>query len=186
MLIDDREIKGIIEGLLFVWGDPLSLKDIKNILELDEQEVSRLIDEMIDEFNYNRRGLRIIKINDKYQLTTRPEHHEWISQLFEDNKSNSLSSAALETLAIIAYKQPITKAEIENIRGVRCDKALETLLNKDLIKEVGRLERTGRPIVYGTTEEFLRYFGIKNISDLPDIHDVNEDNMEKEEFYGKE
>src|SRR5690606_23949321 len=106
----------IIEGLLFAWGDPLSIKDIASVLKIKEDHVNRLIDEMIDEFNKIRRGLRIVRIKDKCQLTTRPEHFEWISLLFQDNKSNTLSAAALETLAIIAYRQPITKAEIESIR----------------------------------------------------------------------
>ncbi len=176
--MDDKEIKAIVEGLLFAWGDPLSIKDIAKILSVDEKYINGLINEMIDEFNYERRGLRIVRIKNKYQLTTRPEHYEWISMLFQDNKSNNLSSAALETLAIIAYRQPITKAEIEAIRGVRCDKAIETLLNRQLIKEMGRLERTGRPIVYGTTEEFLRYFGIKDLNDLPDINDFKIQNQE--------
>lgn len=178
--MDDKEIKSIVEGLLFAWGDPLSIKDISKILNIEEKYVSKLINEMIDEFNYDRRGLKIIRIKDKYQLTTRPEHYEWISMLFQDNKGNNLSTAALETLAIIAYKQPITKAEIEAIRGVRCDKAIETLLNRELIKEIGRLERTGRPIVYGTTEEFLKYFGIRDLDDLPDINDLNTENQQFE------
>jgi len=181
--MDDKEFKAIIEGLLFAWGDPLSIKDIANVLKVREQHVIRLIDEMIDEFNQSKRGLRIVKIKDKCQLTTRPEHYEWISLLFQDNKSNTLSAAALETLAIIAYKQPITKAEIESIRGVKCDKALETLLSKNLIKELGRLERTGRPIIYGTTEEFLRYFGIRDLNELPNIdttNDINRDSYVKE------
>jgi len=100
--MDDKEIKSIVEGLLFAWGDPLSIKDISKILNIEEKHVSKLINEMIDEFNYDRRGLKIIRIKDKYQLTTRPEHYEWISMLFQDNKGNNLSTAALETLAIIA------------------------------------------------------------------------------------
>lgn len=170
--MDEKEIKSIIEGLLFVWGDPLPLKDISNILQLKEQDVKNIIDEMIDEFNYNRRGIRIIKIKDKYQLSSRPEHYQWISKLAQDDSNKSLSNAALETLAIIAYKQPITKNEIEAIRGVRCDKALETLVNKKLIKELGRIEKTGRPIIYGTTDEFLKYFGLEDLSDLPDIEEL--------------
>mgnify|MGYP001381305437 FL=1 len=174
--MDDRELKAIIESLLFVWGEPLALKDIANILEIKESYASKLVDEMIGEFNNSRRGLRIIRVKDKCQLTTRPEHYEWISLLFQDRKANSLSTAALETLAIIAYRQPITKAEIESIRGVKCDKALETLLSKDLIKELGRLERTGRPIIYGTTDEFLRYFGLKDLDELPAIDELNKEN----------
>lgn len=169
--MEEREIQSIIEALLFIWGDPLSIKDISGILELDENKTKKILDKMIDEFNFNRRGLKIIRIKDNYQLCTRPEHHKWISKLSQRKTTKSLSTAALETLSIIAYRQPITKNEIEAIRGVRCDKSLETLLNRDLIEERGRLERTGRPIIYGTTMEFLRYFGLEDLDKLPPLKD---------------
>lgn len=172
-LMDDREIKAIIESLLFTWGDPLSISDIANILEMKNKEVRKLLDEMISEFEYNRRGIRIVRVKDKYQLSTRPEHYQWISKLTDRKENKGLSNAALETLAIIAYRQPITKSEIESIRGVRCDKAINTLINKNLIKEMGRLERTGRPIIYGTTDEFLRYFGLEDLKDLPGLDELN-------------
>mgnify|MGYP000890759211 CR=1 FL=1 len=180
--MDKREIKSIIEALLFIWGEPLSLKDICQILELEEKKTKDIINEMIDEFNYNRRGLKIIRIENNYQLSTRPEHHTWISKLSQEKNNKSLSNAALETLSIIAYRQPITRNEIEAIRGVRCDKALETLLNKNLIKEKGRLERTGRPIIYGTTKEFLRYFGLEDLSDLPPLKDFDVKHEEIEDL----
>ncbi len=169
--MEERELKAVIEALLFVWGDPLSLKDISNILEIDEFKIEETLNDMIDEFNFNRRGVRIVRAINSYQLSTRPEHHQWISKLFQQNNTKSLSTAALETVSIIAYRQPITKNEIEAIRGVRCDKAVETLLNKGLIEEKGRLERTGRPIIYGTTNEFLRYFGLESLNDLPPLKD---------------
>ena len=167
--MEEREIKSIIEALLFIWGDPLCLKDISNILEIDEKKVKETLDKMIDEFNFDRRGLKIARVKDDYQLCTRPEHHQWISKLSQQKTIKSLSTAALETLSIIAYGQPITKNEIEAIRGVRCDKAVETLVGRDLIEEKGRLERTGRPIIYGTTMEFLRYFGLENLDGLPSL-----------------
>jgi segregation and condensation protein B len=176
--MDERELKAVIEALLFVWGDPLSLKDISTILEIDEKKIEETLDEMIDEFDFNRRGLQIIRVINNYQLSTRPEHYQWISKLSQQKNTKSLSTAALETLSIIAYRQPITKNEIEAIRGVRCDKAVETLLNKDLIKEKGRLERTGRPIIYGTTQEFLRYFGLESLSDLPPLKDFKIEEQE--------
>ncbi|HSH35146.1 SMC-Scp complex subunit ScpB [Schnuerera sp.] len=178
--MENREIKAIIEALLFIWGEPLSLKDISYILEIKETKTRKILDEMKDDFNFNRRGLRIIRTENSYQLSTRPEHHPWISKLSQDKNSRSLSNAALETLSIIAYRQPITRNEIEAIRGVRCDKALETLLNKDLIEEKGRLERTGRPIIYGTTKEFLRYFGLEDLNELPDIKEFELKNEEIE------
>ena len=113
----------------------------------------------------------------------RPEHHRWINKLTQEKDTKSLSAAALETLSIIAYKQPITKNEIEAIRGVRCDKALDTLQGKDLIEEKGRLDRTGRPIIYGTTNEFLRYFGLESLENLPSLKDfkIDEKDIEKGE-----
>lgn len=170
-LMDSREIKAIVEALLFTWGDPLGLDDISDIIEIDKKTLKEIIDEMIDDFNFNRRGIQIVKINDKYQLSTRPEHFEWIKKLYVPRVNKTLSNAALETLSIIAYKQPITKAEIEMIRGVKCDKAINTLLEKNLIKEIGRLDRTGKPIIYGTTEDFLRCFGLSNLEALPTIDD---------------
>ncbi|NMR95966.1 SMC-Scp complex subunit ScpB, partial [Vibrio parahaemolyticus] len=110
-----------------------------------------------------------IKINNSYQLATRPEHYDFIKSILISRNQRSLSNAALETLSIIAYKQPITKMEIDEIRGVKSDKSIETLLQKKLIKEAGRLERPGRPILYVTTDEFLKFFGIETIEDLPDI-----------------
>ena len=167
--MDEREIKAIIEALLFVWGDPLSIKDISKILDIKENQIEEILGKMQDDFNFNRRGIKITRINDKYQLSTRPEHYPWISKLSQQKGSKNLSTAALETLSIVAYKQPITKNEIEEIRGVRCDKAIETLLNRDLVEEKGRLEKTGRPIIYGTTNEFLRYFGLESLEELPEL-----------------
>lgn len=170
--MDIREIKSIIEGLLFVWGDPLTVEDIANILEFDKNEISRLMDEMLDDFDFNRRGIRIIKANDTYQLSTRPEHFQWIKKLNHTKPNKSLSNAAMETLSIIAYRQPIIKSEIDNIRGVKSDRSIETLMDKNLVKELGRLERIGRPIIYGTSDEFLRLFSLESLDDLPDLEEM--------------
>lgn len=178
-IMDRREMKSIIESLLFIWGDPLSLKDIGSILEIKEKDLEPIMNEMIDEFDYNRRGIKINKIGTSYQLSTRPEHFEWIKKLYVPKTSKTLSNAAIETLSIVAYRQPITKAEIETIRGVRCDKAIETLMNRELIEERGRLDRTGRPIIYGTTPNFLKYFGLESLDELPPLQDLN--NIEKKD-----
>lgn len=172
--MDDREIKSIIEGLLFIWGDPLTIDDISNILEVKSTDVVRLMDEMLDDFDFNRRGLRIIKANDTYQLSTRPEHFSWMAKLNHTKPNKSLSNAAMETLAIIAYRQPIIKSEVDNIRGVKSDRAIETLMDKNIIKELGRLERIGRPIMYGTTDYFLRLFSLESLDDLPDLEEMIE------------
>ncbi|HHV27728.1 SMC-Scp complex subunit ScpB [Anaerosalibacter bizertensis] len=174
--MDKKEIKSIIEALLFIWGDPLSLKDISYVLEIDEKKTKEIIHEMIDEFNFDRRGIKIIQIEDSYQLGTRAEHFKWIEKLSIPKTKKNLSNAALETLSIIAYRQPITKSEIEAIRGVRCDKALDTLLEKEIIEEKGRLEKTGRPIIYGTTKQFLKYFGLGSLNELPSLNDFKTNN----------
>ncbi len=180
--MEKRELKSIIEALLFTWGDPLELKDIASIIEEKECEVEKIIEEMINEFDYNRRGIRIMRINNSFQLSTRPEHFEWIKKLTSPKYTRSLSNAALETLSIIAYRQPVIKSDIEAIRGVRCDKAIETLIERGLVAELGRLERVGRPILYGTTDLFLKTFGLENIEQLPAIEDFNNslDNLELE------
>lgn len=169
--MDLREIKSIIEALLFTWGDPLDISDIASILELKEKELELIIQEMIDDFDYNMRGIRIIRINNSFQLGTRAEHFDWIKKLSSPKTTKNLSNAALETLSIIAYRQPVIKSDIEVIRGVRCDKAIETLVDRGLVEEVGRMDRAGRPILYGTTEIFLKAFGLENLRELPSLKD---------------
>ncbi|AOY78404.1 SMC-Scp complex subunit ScpB [Clostridium formicaceticum] len=164
-----EEIKCIIEAVLFAWSEPISIKELSRVLSIEGKEIKKILEEMIDAFNFHKRGIQIIKMNDYYQLATRQEYYPYIRKLLEPKENKGLTQAALETLAIIAYKQPITKAEIEGIRGVKCDKALSTLQEKSLIEEQGRLEKIGRPIVYGTTMQFLKTFGLKAIDDLPDI-----------------
>ena len=172
--MDNNEIKSVIESLLFTWGDPLEVKDLASILEIPEEEVSLLIKELMDDLDYNRRGVRIIKINNSYQIGTRPEHYQWIKKLSLSRANKNLSNAALETLSIVAYRQPIIKADMEAIRGVKCDRVLQTLIERKMVCELGRLERTGRPIIYGTTEEFLRSFGLESIDDLPSLNEVEQ------------
>lgn len=172
--MEAKEIKSIVEAMLFTWGDPLELEDIASILEIDKKNLDKIIDEMIDEFDYNFRGLKIIRINSAFQLVTRPEHYEWIKKLSTRTISKNLSNAALETLSIIAYRQPIIKSDIEAIRGVRCDRSIETLMDKGFVKELGRLEKVGKPIIYGTTDNFLRSFGLENIEELRPIEDFRE------------
>lgn len=170
--MDKQEIKAIIESLLFTWGEPLALTEIAKIINIDKKNVAKIVDEMIDDFDYHRRGLRIIKIDNSYQIGTRPEHYNWLKQLRERESPKSLSNATLETLSIIAYKQPVVKADIDYIRGVKCDRALQTLIDRNLVKELGRLERTGRPIIYGTTKEFLRLFSLESLDELPELERI--------------
>lgn len=179
--MEARELKSIIESLLFTWGDPLDISDIAKVLEKSKKDISILLDEMADDFDYKRRGIKIIKTNNSYQLGTRPEHFEWIKKLSNDKPERILSNAALETLSIIAYRQPVIKSDIEVIRGVRCDRVIETLLERGLIIDMGRMDRIGRPILYGTTDSFLRAFGLESLNELPKLKDnIDEDNFKGE------
>lgn len=163
------KIKSAIESLLFVSGDPLTVKDLSNSLEVSPKFVANLLNEMVLEYEDEKRGIKLISINGEYQLVTKAENSDYIQKLLKKNKRQSLSQASLESLAIIAYKQPITRVDIDEIRGVKSDSALQRLLEKDLIREVGRLEVPGRPILFGTTEEFLRQFGLKELKELPSL-----------------
>lgn len=170
-------IKSAIEALLFVSGEPLSTRDLSNNLELPPKEIEEVLKEMIIDYEKEDRGIKLITINGDYQLVTKATNSEFIQKLLKKNKRQSLSQASLESLSIIAYKQPITRIDIDEIRGVKSDSALQRLLEKELIKEVGRLEVPGRPILFGTTEEFLRQFELRDLEELPslDIYDGNEE-----------
>ncbi|MDD9267587.1 SMC-Scp complex subunit ScpB [Paenibacillus sp. GCM10023248] len=162
-------MKSIIEGLLFASGDEgLDAKQIAEVMDLDAYLVRDLIKDMRTDFKRKHRGIQIVEVAGAYQLTTLSEHAPYFERLAYTPSRSSLSQAALETLSIIAYKQPITRVEIEEIRGVKCDRALATLTSKDLIIEVGRADAVGKPILYGTSKQFLEYFGLSSISELPD------------------
>ncbi|TFZ39766.1 SMC-Scp complex subunit ScpB [Soehngenia longivitae] len=170
--MDERNLKSIIEGLLFAFGDPLEDKEISKVVNISVKDVNKYLQEMKVEFEEQNRGIRIIKINNSYQLSTRPEHYDFIKAVVISRNQRNLSNASLETLSIIAYKQPITKMEIDEIRGVKSDKSIETLMQRKLIREIGRLDRPGKPILYGTSDEFLKFFGIECIEDLPNIEEL--------------
>lgn len=169
--MDKREISFIIESLLFVWGEALDIESISKIVGLTIGETRKILDEMIDDFQENR-GLNIVRLGDKYQLETKAEYFDWIEKLGKKTKRR-LSNAAIETLSIIAYKQPITRVEIEDIRGVKCDKVIDSLLTRELIKEAGTLDRPGRPIIYKTTDKFLSFLSIESLDELPELSEEN-------------
>jgi segregation and condensation protein B len=168
-----REIEAIIEGLLFASGDALPIEKIAEILELDKKTTRSILNNMVLNFQNSKRGIMVREINNAYQLCTRLEHTEYLKKLFEPRQRQSLSQAAFETLAIIAYNKQITKAKIEQIRGVNSDSAITRLLERNLIKEAGRLDTPGKPMVFETTDEFLRSFGFKSSADLP-VLEMNE------------
>lgn len=168
--MDYNQVKSIIEGLLFAVGDEgIDLKQIAEIIELEQEATLDIINDLMNDYKRETRGFQMIQYADSFQLTTLPEHAEYFEKLVYLPSRATLSQASLETLGIIAYKQPITKAEIEELRGVQSDSAIRTLAGKELIKEIGRKETIGRPILYGTTKDFLDYFGLENIGQLPPL-----------------
>lgn len=169
-----NKIKSIIESLLFVWGEPLSIQDISKITNIKKNEIIELLDEMIEYYeNSSDRGILIKEYSNKYQFTTKKENFNYVQSLFQSNERKTLSNAALETISIIAYKQPVSKIEIESIRGVKCSYIIRSLIDKGLIEEAGKLDKPGKPSIYGTTNEFLRHFGLKSINELPEANFEN-------------
>jgi len=162
-------LKSIIEGLLFLSGDEgLTVKQIAEIVDHRAELVADAITEMKEDFEQQQRGIQVLQIAGSYQLTTLGDHAAYYEKLAYSPSRSSLSQAALETLAIVAYRQPITRVEIEEIRGVKSERAIQTLVHKDLIEEIGRAEAIGRPILYGTTKSFLDYFGLPSLQALPE------------------
>jgi segregation and condensation protein B len=174
--------KGILEALLFAAGDEgLSVKQIASVLEITEYQATDIVESLKEEYVSDVRGIQVIEIAGVYQMTTKKEHSDYLKRLVETSSTQGLSQAALETLAIIAYKQPITRAEIDEIRGVKTERPIHTLVTKVLIKEVGRAEGSGRAYLYGTTKEFLDYFGLNSIDELPPLADNSDDSFENGE-----
>ncbi|OXM88116.1 SMC-Scp complex subunit ScpB [Paenibacillus rigui] len=180
--MDFQQMKSVIEGLLFVAGDEgLDAKQLAEVLEQNTDFVRDLVLDLQGDLRAGKRGLQIIELAGTYQLTTLPAHAPYFERLAHSPSRSSLSQAALETLAIVAYKQPITRVEIEEIRGVKADRALQTLVAKDLIQEVDRADAPGRPILYGTTRAFLDYFALSSIEELPESSLFQNDESLEEE-----
>lgn len=174
---------GILESLLFAAGDEgLTVKQLAKVMEIPEYRAEELLIQLKEEYEENdNRGITLVQLAGTYQLATKKENAVYLKRLVETPNHASLSQASLETLTIIAYKQPITKAEIEEIRGVKTERPIQTLIAKGFIQEVGRKEGMGRAILYGTTKEFLDYFGLKDIEELPPLPD-----SKNEEFFQEE
>ena len=169
-------LKAVIEGLLFVVGDDgLGLEEISKILEISKDETKELIKELQNDYQSDSRGIRIDFLGDKLKLTTKKEHNMYYQKLLTTEDNNNLSQAALETLAIIAYNQPITRVKVDELRGISNNHIIRKLVAKGLIKESGRSNMPGRPILYETTSEFLDYFGLSSIDNLPDMRDFLEE-----------
>ena len=174
--------KAVLEGLLFVVGEEgLTFEQIQDVLQIDEEESKKILYELKHDYESNERGLRIDFLGNRFKLTTKYEHREYYQKLLENPETNTLSQAALETLAIIAYNEPITRVQIDAMRGVGTTQIIRKLVAKGFIKEVGRSDLPGRPILYETTSEFLDYFGLSTIKDLPDMNSFIEENEEDNE-----
>ena len=170
-----QEVRGRVEAILFVAGEPVLVSDMAKTLELSESDMSHVLDLLVNEYDFEQRGFCLKRFGKHVQLATRAIYADWVERLLQPVQKQSLSQAAMETLAVVAYRQPVTKAEIEQIRGVKCDYSIASLSNKGLIEEVGRKDTVGRPILYGTTDEFLNHFGIGSLDQLPALpQDLNE------------
>ena len=167
--MQDVNYKSIIESILFASGESVSAKKISQVLDLPLNWTKEIIRDLMNQYNQPERGIHIIEANDSYQFVSNRENASYLELMFKTTKSKGLTHSALEVLAIIAYKQPITKSEIDYIRGVKSDKALQSLLDRHLVVEKGRLEKIGKPIIYGTTESFLKTFNFKSVKELPEI-----------------
>ena len=167
-----KTIKSAVEYMMFVWGKPLDTKEAAEVFNIDKNEMYGYFKELQEEYEREGRGIVIREVNKSFQFVTRAENIDYIERLCTPVKRRKLSQSALEVLAIIAYKQPVTKGEIEAIRGIRCDRAIEGLAKKNLVGEVGRSDAVGRPILYGTTDEFLKQFGFESLKDMPAIEDI--------------
>ncbi len=167
-----KTIKSAFESLMFVWGEPLDVKTVAELFNISNKEAYDYFAELKEEYDREGRGIRIREINKNFQLVTSSENVEYIERLCTPVREKRLSQQALEVLAIVAYRQPVTKGEIEAIRGIRCDRVLEGLMKRDLVQEAGRSSAIGRPILYGTTDAFLKHFGFQNLKELPDIEDI--------------
>ena len=168
-MVEGKNIHAAIEALLFAAGGAVEDKDLAEALEIEEKELTKALDELAELYNAEDRGIRIARLEGKYQLCTKNEYYDELIRLVNTPKKHVLTDVLLETLSIVAYKQPVTRQEIEKIRGVSCSHAVNRLVEYNLIQEVGRLDAPGHPILFGTTDDFLRSFGISSMDDLPVI-----------------
>ena len=180
----EGNIKGRIEAILFVAGEAVSVKDLARALQTGEKELEGILTELQDEYDYEQRGFMLKRFGNNVQLATRPLYSEDVVRLLQPVQQQSLSQAAMETLAVVAYRQPVTRAEVEQVRGVKCDYSLQSLMIKGLIEEAGRKDTIGRPILYRTTDRFLSHFGIRSLEELPPMPDPEQEtetNMQDDE-----
>ena len=162
-------LEGRIEAILFVTGEAVRVEDLAKALNVTMKEINNALDKLRDDYDFHQRGFCLRRYGTQVQLSTRALYGEDVVNMLQPVQKQSLSQAVMETLAVVAYRQPVTKAEIEQVRGVKCDYSVASLVNKNIIMEVGRKDTLGRPILYGTTEEFLKHFGISDLEELPPL-----------------
>ena len=175
-----KEIGPIVEAMLFIAGEPVAVADLARALEIAPFQVQEALDQMERTIAEQNRGIVLKRFGEHVQLSTRREFAPFIEKLLQPVQKQSLSQSALETLAIVAYRQPVTKLEMEQIRGVKCDYSVQSLMNKGLIMEVGRRDSVGHPILYGTTDGFLSHFGLRTLSELPPPPDAKQEDAAEE------
>ena len=180
ILREEKKIMAVIEAVLFAMGDSVALSSLEHVLEIPQKEIREVIARMNSKYKRAERGISIVELEDSVQLCTKPELYEYLIKVAKAPRKYVLTDTLLETLSIIAYKQPVTRLEVEKIRGVSCDHAVNRLLELNLVQELGRLDAPGRPLLFGTTEEFLRTFGVKSLGDLPVMDPVQMEDFRKQ------
>ena len=181
--VNINEYECAVEAILFASGESVELSRLAYCLELDEKSLKSIIERLMDKYSGESRGMKIIQLNDAYQMCTNEIYYDFVSKLVKAPSKKVLTQTLLETLAIVAYKQPITKSGIEDIRGVNAEHAINKLVEYRLIFEVGRMETPGKPILFGTTDEFLKYYGLQSLNDLPEQPEISLEQI-MEEFPG--
>lgn len=167
-----KKVFAVIEAILFTMGDSVEISKIADVIEEDIKVTKELLKEMNEQYEQEQSGIQLVQFDDSVQLSTKADMYEYLIKIAKAPRKMVLSDTVIETLSIIAYKQPVTRAEIERVRGVSCDHAVTKLIEYDLIMEVGRMDAPGRPLLFGTTEQFLRCFGVKSIEELPELNPV--------------
>ena len=180
-----KTMKSALETLMFMWGEPLDVKDAAEVLEAEKAEVRELFRELVTEYEQEGRGIRIREAGDAFGYVTHVENDMFVQKLCTPVRVRRLSQAALEVLAIIAYRQPVTRSEIDSIRGIKSERVIDGLMDKGLVEVTGRSEGVGRPLLYGTTREFLKKFGFASLKDLPEVPEYEELRREREEEGGQ-
>ncbi len=178
--LSDEQLMAAVEAILFTMGESVEISAIAKALEVKQTRVRQILKRLQKKYDAPSRGIMLQQFEDAVQMSTKPEQYENLIKIAKVPKKMTLSDSVIETLSIIAYKQPITKIEVEGIRGVSCDYAINKLLEYDLIKELGRKDAPGRPILFGTTEQFLRSFGVKNLTELPSLNSVQVEEFKEE------